>query len=141
MAAPEREPGNNGEVKEAFVQHTLEGFEPPPLEEVLLPACLVLTEPILTTKEYYKEKYVEWSCRVFAQPLLFEPDRESHYELLITTPVQPGKHKRSKPQPDEEAPFTAQEANRKHLMPGDVVSVWGTLLRTQTLERQDGETS
>jgi hypothetical protein len=115
MAAPEREPVSGESEQEAFVQPTLEGFEAQTEEETLLEACIITALPVYTKRG----KQEQWHCSVYAPPDIFNQDRDIAYEVHATG--------------------YAQEAKRKNLKPGDVVTLRGTLW-AQMLELQGGKT-
>lgn len=101
---------------EAFIQPALEGLETETASETILENCMVTTRPL------YKKhgQGMLWECSVYAPPDIFNQERDMRYQLHTTT--------------------YAQEAQGKHLKPGDVVTLRG-ITWTQELTLQSGETT
>jgi hypothetical protein len=89
-----------------FQQLNLEGFTQEP-ETIVIEHCIITNKPTFRTSKHGNTGV----CAVYAPPILFAPEREETYQLHATT--------------------YADEAKKKRLKPGDVVTVTGTLTLQQ----------
>src|SRR5579859_4305102 len=99
--------------REPLEQQSLWQEEKP--ETITLEACIVEALPT-----YRRGKVPTWDCVVYAPPDIFHQERNETYHVHATT--------------------YAQEANKKRLRPGDIVTLTG-FPSTQELELQNGETT
>ncbi len=108
--------GRENGKENGFIQPHLSGLEAETPQETELDNCLVLAVPV------YKEsgKRREWSCPLYAQPSIFQPDMDM--ELVASASNE-----------------LATLAQRKSLKPGDRVVLTG-ILREDTLTFPSGET-
>lgn len=117
MPPPEQEPGPSvfsQAPQETYQQPMLTGMETEQPEQITLENCLVTARPIYTNQG----KTHHWQCSLAAEPDIFHPDRNELVEVQTTR--------------------YAKAAYKKHLQPGDRVSVTGTHEQHE-LELANGE--
>jgi hypothetical protein len=115
LAFPYPVPVPRKEDEPLFQQLAFEGLAELEPEPIVVEHCIVIQAPT-----YHKNKQgTLWECVVYAPPDLFHQEQNDTYQLHATT--------------------YANEAKKKRLKPGDVVTVTG-ILSTQHIALQNGTT-
>jgi uncharacterized protein YfaQ (DUF2300 family) len=104
-------PGNE---QEFFLQSPLFASQEQPVEEIVLERVVVETQPVWTKRK----TGAVWQCQVHAPPDLFHQERDETYQV--------------------QARSFANEARKKQLRPGDIVTLRG-IPTTQEIETTTGQ--